>query len=47
MTRVPGVARLPWLPRHHHDPRAMAHRNVNITYPIGDGRFGTLERPRG
>ena len=47
MTRVPGVARLAWLHRHHHDPRVMASRNFNITYPIGDGLFGTLERPRG
>lgn len=46
MTRVPGVARLSWLHRHHHDPRVMATRNFNITYPIGDWLFGTLERPQ-
>lgn len=46
MTRVPGVARLSWLHRHHHDPRVMSQRNFNITYPIGDWLFGTLERPR-
>jgi hypothetical protein len=46
MTRVPGVARLAWLHRHHHDPQVMARRNFNITYPIGDLLFGTLERPR-
>jgi hypothetical protein len=45
MTRVPGVARLSWLHRHHHDPQVMARRNFNITYPIGDRLFGTLERP--
>jgi len=46
MTRVPGVARLSWLHRHHHDPQVMTKRNFNITYPIGDWLFGTLERPR-
>ena len=46
MTRVPGVARLSWLHRHHHDPRVMTMRNFNITWPIGDVLFGTLERPR-
>jgi phosphatidylglycerophosphate synthase len=46
MTRVPGVARLSWLHRHHHDPRVMASRNFNITWPISDWLFGTLERPR-
>jgi hypothetical protein len=47
MTRVPGVARLSWLHRHHHDPRVMAHVNFNITWPLGDALFGTRERPRG
>lgn len=47
MTRVPGVARLSWLHRHHHDPQVIASRNFNITWPIGDWLFGTLERPRG
>jgi hypothetical protein len=46
MTRVPGVARLRWLHRHHHDPHVMATRNFNITWPIADWVFGTLERPR-
>jgi hypothetical protein len=45
MARVPGVARLRWLHRHHHDPRVMATKNFNITWPIGDLLFGTLERP--
>lgn len=44
MTRVPGVARLAWLHRHHHDPRAMTRCNFNISYPIADALFGTLER---
>lgn len=46
MTRVPGVARLSWLHRHHHDPRVMAQRNFNITWPLCDALFGTRERPR-
>jgi hypothetical protein len=46
MARVPGVARLRWLHRHHHDPQVMATKNFNITWPIGDLLFGTLERPR-
>ena len=47
MARVPGVARLAWLHRHHHAPSAMSRCNFNITYPIGDRLFGTLERPPG
>jgi len=38
------VRRLERLHRAHHDPRLMAHRNFNITYPICDALFGTLER---
>lgn len=38
------IRRLERLHRAHHDPRLMAHRNFNITYPICDVLFGTLER---
>jgi len=38
------VRRLEPLHRAHHDPRLMAHRNFNITYPICDALFGTLQR---
>jgi len=47
MTRVPGVARLAWLHRQHHDPRAMTGCNFNISYPIADAVFGTLQRNQG
>lgn len=45
LARLPGVQRLAWLHRTHHDPGAMAHCNFNITYPLGDWLFGTLRRP--
>jgi hypothetical protein len=38
------VQRLERLHRAHHDPRLMARRNFNITYPICDALFGTRER---
>lgn len=38
------IRRLERLHRAHHDPRLMAHRNFNISYPICDALFGTLER---
>lgn len=47
MTRVPGVAGLAWLHRQHHDPRAMTGCNFNISYPIADAVFGTLQRNQG
>jgi hypothetical protein len=39
------IRRLERLHRAHHDPRLMAQRNFNITYPICDVLFGTLQRP--
>lgn len=47
LARLPGVRRLAWLHRTHHDPALMAHRNFNITYPLADWLFGTLHRPGG
>jgi hypothetical protein len=38
------IRRLERLHRIHHDPRLMAHRNFNITYPVCDALFGTLQR---
>jgi hypothetical protein len=38
------VRRLRWLHRTHHDPTRMAHCNFNITYPVCDWLFRTLER---
>lgn len=46
LARLPGVAGLAWLHRAHHDPRLMASRNFNITYPLCDWLLGTLHRPR-
>jgi hypothetical protein len=36
------VERLRWLHSIHHDPRRMATRNFNISYPLCDWLFGTL-----
>ncbi len=44
LARLPLVARLKRLHTIHHDPARMAARNFNITYPLGDWLFGTLER---
>lgn len=41
-TRQPWLARLQHLHQTHHDPRLMAQRNFNITWPLGDWLFGTL-----
>jgi len=41
---LPLVGRLKRLHTAHHDPRLMASRNFNITYPLGDWLFRTLER---
>jgi hypothetical protein len=30
---------------HHHDQRRMTHTNFNITFPIADWVFGTIDRP--
>ena len=38
------VARLRAHHTRHHDPRRMRHTNFNITFPIADWLFGTLER---
>lgn len=44
VARWPLVGKLRWLHRAHHDPRLMASRNFNISYPLGDWLFGTLHR---
>lgn len=44
IARLPGLAVLRRLHTRHHDPAVMAHRNFNITWPIGDLLFGTLDR---
>lgn len=38
------IRRLRWLHELHHDPARMARINFNISYPIFDLLFGTLER---
>lgn len=43
---LPLVRRLQWLHRRHHDTRVMARVNFNISYPICDWLFGTLDRDR-
>jgi hypothetical protein len=40
------IQRLQWLHRRHHDPRVMATVNFNISYPVCDVLFGTLDRTR-
>jgi hypothetical protein len=40
------VRRLQWLHRRHHDPRVMTKVNFNISYPVCDWLFGTLDRSR-
>jgi len=47
ITRLPLIARLARLHRTHHDPRLMSRCNFNISYPLGDRLFGTLERGAG
>jgi hypothetical protein len=42
--RLPLVGRLRRLHAAHHDPRLMGRRNFNVTLPLGDWLFGTLER---
>lgn len=44
--RVPGVQRLKWLHQAHHDTRRMTRINFNISYPLCDWLFGTLDRSR-
>ena len=44
VARLPLIGRLKRLHTAHHDPRLMASRNFNITYPLGDWLFGTLHR---
>jgi len=44
--RVPGVRRLQWLHRAHHDTARMTRINFNISYPVCDWVFGTLDRGR-
>jgi hypothetical protein len=44
LARVGMVKRLRWLHTIHHDPRQMATRNFNISYPLCDWLFGTLSR---
>jgi hypothetical protein len=38
------IRRLRWLHTLHHDPRRMARINFNISYPVFDWLFGSLER---
>lgn len=40
------VRRLQWLHRRHHDPALMTRVNFNISYPVCDWLFGTLDRSR-
>jgi hypothetical protein len=45
--RLPGVQRLKWLHQAHHDTRRMTRINFNISYPLCDWLFGTLQRDAG
>ena len=44
IARWPLIGRLKGLHQAHHDPRLMARCNFNITYPICDALFGTLQK---
>ena len=44
IARLGLVRRLQWLHRGHHDPALMTKRNFNITWPLCDWLFGTLQR---
>jgi hypothetical protein len=44
VARLPLIGRLKQLHTAHHDPRRMASSNFNITYPLGDWLFQTLEK---
>jgi len=44
IARWPLIGRLKGLHQAHHDPRLMARCNFNITYPICDAVFGTLQK---
>lgn len=44
MAALPLVGRLKRLHTLHHDPARMASRNFNITYPLGDWLFRTLQK---
>jgi hypothetical protein len=44
IARLGLVRRLEALHRTHHDPRVMASRNFNITYPVCDWLFRTLQK---
>jgi hypothetical protein len=41
---LPVVRRLQWLHRRHHDQTVMTKVNFNISYPLCDWVFGTLDR---
>lgn len=41
---LPGFNKLMQLHESHHNPRLMAHKNFNITYPITDWIMGTWDR---
>jgi hypothetical protein len=43
LLNLPFLRRLRRLHHRHHEQKLMAHRNFNITYPIGDWVFGTKE----
>lgn len=44
---LPMVCRLQWLHRRHHDRTVMTRVNFNISYPLCDWFFGTLDRNDG
>ncbi len=41
LLNLPFIKRLRRLHHRHHDPALMAHKNFNITYPLGDWLFRT------
>ncbi len=43
LLKLPFLRRLRRLHHRHHDTSLMAHKNFNITYPIGDWLFGTRD----
>jgi hypothetical protein len=44
LARLPLVQRLKWLHQSHHDTARMTRINFNISYPVCDWLFGTLQR---
>jgi hypothetical protein len=46
VNKIPGLLKLRQLHLHHHNPKLMATKNFNITYPICDILFKTYYKPK-